>query len=312
MQRKNCEFTQNLAFHRHISSISISSMAVKKLFYLLTVLTLGAFAQTHAQDEKFTGKPGLQLYSLRSQFKLKGVPRTLDQVKSFGIRYVELAGTYGLSPEEMKKELTARDLVAVSGHYPFSGWKNEPEKIAKEAKALGLKFAGCAWADHKAPMDEPQAREIAAVFNKAGEVLAKEGITFFYHLHGFEFYPWKNGETLADLIIQETHPEHVKFQMDTLWVVFPGQDPVKLLDKYPSRWSLMHLKDLKKGVATGSLEGSTNVEYDVPLGTGQMNWPAILGAAHKAGIEYYFIEDESSSSEQQIPQSLEYLGKVTW
>lgn len=310
--QKNCPLIQNLAFHRLTSSISINGMSFKKLVYLVTAVALGTFAQTQAQEQKFTGKPGLQLYSLRSQFKLKGVPRTLDLVKSYGIRYVELAGTYGLSPEAMKKELTDRDLVAVSGHYPYSSWKKEPEKIALEAKALGLKFAGCAWADHKAPMDEPQAREIAAVFNKAGEALAKEGITFFYHLHGFEFYPWKDGETLADLIIQETSPEHVKFQMDTLWVVFPGQDPVKLLDKYPSRWALMHLKDLKKGVATGSLKGSTDVENDVPLGTGQMNWPAIFGAAHKAGIEYYFIEDESSSSETQIPQSLRYLGEVRW
>jgi sugar phosphate isomerase/epimerase len=116
-----------------------------------------------------------------------------------------------------------------------------------------------------------------------------------------------------DLLIRETDPKLVKFEMDVLWVVYPGEDPVKWLDKYPGRWELMHLKDLKKGAPTGDkLSGKTDVENDVPLGTGQMNWPAILKAAKKAGVKWYFIEDESSRSVEQIPQSLKYLETVTF
>lgn len=283
-----------------------------KIALILTSLALASAPLTQAQEQKFNASPGLQLYSLRSQFKLKGVPRTLDLVKSFGIREVELAGTYGLSPEQFLQELSSRGLKAVSAHYPYKRWKEEPDAVAQEASALGLEYAGCAWADHKAPMDEAQARDIAATFNKAGAALAKVGIKFFYHLHGFEFQPWKDGETLADLIIKETDPANVKFQMDILWVVFPGQDPVKLLEKYAGRWDLMHLKDLKKGVATGDLSGKTDVENDVTLGTGQMNWPAIFAASQKVGVKHYFIEDESSSSEKQIPNSVKYLGELTW
>ena len=106
--------------------------------------------------------------------------------------------------------------------------------------------------------------------------------------------------------------ENVKFQMDVLWIVFPGHDPVAMLEKYGDRWVLMHLKDLKKGVETGSLAGKTDVANDVTLGTGQMNWPAILGAAKKVGVKYYFIEDESPTSEAQIPDSVSYLGTVSW
>jgi sugar phosphate isomerase/epimerase len=69
----------------------------------------------------------------------------------------------------------------------------------------------------------------------------------------------------------------------------------------------MHLKDLKKGIATGSLSGNTDVANDVTLGTGQMDWTAILAAARKAGVQHYFIEDESPTSQQQIPQSLTFL-----
>ena len=84
------------------------------------------------------------------------------------------------------------------------------------------------------------------------------------------------------------------------------------MEKYGNRWELMHLKDLKKGVPTGSLAGKTDVTNDVPLGTGQVDWPAVLKAAKKAGIKHYFIEDESPTVEQQIPVSLKFMKGVTW
>jgi sugar phosphate isomerase/epimerase len=85
---------------------------------------------------------------------------------------------------------------------------------------------------------------------------------------------------------------------------------VKLLEKYGSRWELMHLKDMKKGTKTGLLTGNTDVKNDVALGDGQIDITAILHAAKKVGIKYYFIEDESPSSETQIPQSLQFLEQV--
>ncbi|MBL9188685.1 MAG: TIM barrel protein [Opitutaceae bacterium] len=279
---------------------------------LFSALALG-FAPARAAEAgigaSFKGPVGLQLYSLRAQFTAGGVPKTLDTVQGFGVKYAELASTYNVPPDQFLKLLADRGIKAVSAHFPYKRWKEEPEKVAAEAKVLGLEFAGCAWADHKAPLDEPQLREIAVVFNKAGAALAKQGIQFFYHPHGFEFQPHGKG-TLLDLLMKETDPKLVAFQMDVLWVVFPGHDPVKLLNQYPDRWKLIHLKDLKKGVATGSLAGKTDVANNVVLGTGQMNWPAILAAAKKIGVKYYFIEDESPTAPEQIPQSLKYLSTV--
>jgi sugar phosphate isomerase/epimerase len=281
---------------------------------LVAALALAATSAAAADvgiGKSFQGPVGLQLYSLRAQFAANGVPKTLDTVKGFGVRYAELAGTYNLKPEQLMKLLADRGIKAVSGHFPYKKFKEDPEAIAAEAKALGLEYAGCAWADHKAPLDEKQAREIIAVFNRAGAVLAKHGLKFFYHNHGFEFQKLGN-ETLMDLIIRETDPKLVSFQMDVLWTVFPAQDAAALLTKYAGRWALMHLKDLKKGVATGSLTGKTDVTNDVTLGTGQMNWPAILSAAKKAGVKYYFIEDESPTAPEQIPQSLRFLERVSF
>lgn len=265
--------------------------------------------KTVGTGANFKGPVGLQLYSLRNQFK-QDVPGTLDKVVKYGFKYVETAGTYGLKPEEFKGELGKRGLVAVAGHFPLDRFDKDAEGIAAEAKALGLSYAGCAWIQKKAPFDEEQCRAAAAIFNKAGEVLAKHGIKVYYHTHGYEFQPHGDG-TLFDLLVKETRPEYVCFQMDVTWVVHPGQDPARLLEKYGSRWELMHIKDLKKGVPH-DLTGKTDQNNDVCVGTGQTDWPAVMKAARAAGIKWYFVEDESSSVETQIPCSLHYLEGLTW
>lgn len=259
--------------------------------------------------EHFKGPLGLQLYSLRDDFK-KDVPGTLDKVKAFGFREVELAGTYNLSPEKFRAELDARGLKAVAGHYPIDRILKEPDAIAAEAKAMGLTYIGVAWYGHQKPFDEAQCRKMAADFNAAGKNMADRGLKFYYHNHGYEFQPHGDG-TLFDLLMKETDPKLVCFQMDVLWTVHPGQDPAKLLEKYGSRWELLHVKDLKKGVR-GDLSGGTPKENDVAVGTGQVDYPAVLKAAQKAGVKYYFIEDESPSVHEQIPVSLKFLEQVKW
>jgi sugar phosphate isomerase/epimerase len=262
---------------------------------------------TVGTSASFKGPVGLQLYSLRDLFA-KDVPGTLQKVRAYGFKYVELAGTYNLSPEDFKKALDAAGLEAISGHFAYERFRDDPEGIAREAKALGLRYAGCAWITHKGTFDEKTCREAIAVFNKAGEVLAKQGLKFFYHTHGYEFQPYAGG-TLFDLLMNETKPKWVHYEMDILWIVHPGQDPVALLEKYGKRFALMHVKDLKKGVP-GDLTGGTDVRNDVTLGTGQIDLPAVLKAAKKAKVKWYFIEDESPSSVEQIPQSLRYLEQV--
>ena len=275
---------------------------------LLTLFSLTAPAAEVGTGASFKGPTGLQLYSLRG-IATQNPPKALKQAADFGFKLVETAGTYNLPPEKFKALLAEHGLKPVSGHFPYDRWKTEPEKVLAEAKAIGLQYAGCAWISHKPPFNEAAARDAIAVFNRAGELGAKQGIKVFYHAHGYEFHPHGDG-TLMDLLIKETNPKHVAFELDVLWVVFPGHDPVKWLTKYPGRWELMHLKDLKKGVKIGDLTGKTDVTNDVPLGTGQMNWPAILKAAQASGVKYYFIEDESPTVVEQIPQTLKYLGDV--
>ncbi len=276
---------------------------------LISGTLVGAGKDGVGTSKQFRGPVGVQLYSFRDSFS-GDVMGTLDKVAAFGFREVELAGTYGMDADTFLAELKKRKLKAVSGHFGYDQWRDNPEAVVKEAKALGLKFAGCAWAAHKSPFTAEQCREVAEVFNKAGAAANKEGIRFFYHNHGFEFQPYGDG-TLFDLLMELTDPKLVSFQMDVLWTVHPGQDPVALLNKYGKRWKLMHLKDLRKGVK-GDLSGGTDVRNDVALGTGQVDLAAVLEAAQRAGVRHYFIEDESPTVMDQVPQSLKFLSQVSW
>ncbi len=256
----------------------------------------------------FKGPIGLQLYSLREQFAVN-VPATIDMTRGFGIEYVELAGTYNIAPENFREQLATKGLKPVSGHFPYERFRDNVGGIAAEARALGLQYVGCAWIPHQYPFDEKTAREAAAMFNRAGEALAKQGLKFFYHTHGYEFQPHGNG-TLFDLMMAETHREFVRYEMDVFWIAHPGQDPVRLLEKYGSRFELMHVKDMKRETPTGLLTGKSDVKNDVALGTGKLDFVAILRAAQKAGVKYYFIEDESPTAVRQIPLSLRFLERV--
>jgi sugar phosphate isomerase/epimerase len=270
-----------------------------------------AMAGDVGTSKSYRGPTGLQLYSLRDMQSAQGVEATLDKAVALGFKYVEVAALGKFSPAEFKQQLDRRGLIPVGRHFPFEQLRDDVQGVARDAKDLGLPYVGCAWIPHKDPFTPQQCREAARVFNRAGAALAKHGIKFYYHNHGYEFQPYGRG-TLFDLLATGTDPKTVFFQMDVLWAVLPGQDPVRLLEKYPNRWLLMHLKDLKKGVATGSLSGGTALTNDVALGSGQVQWPALFRAAQKAGVKYYFIEDESPTALQQIPHSLRFLESLEW
>ena len=285
--------------------------SLKTMLILTTaaLLTASVFAQGVGTSATFKGPVGVQIYSLRNPLKQDGA-KALDVLKALNVKYVEIGieSHYGLTQEQMKQALDERGLIPIAAHAGQGFLLNKTEEAIAAARYFGLKYLGVAWASHQKPLDEAQTLKIAADFNEIGKRLKAAGIQFFYHNHGFEFQPHKDG-TLFDLLMAKTDPDLVKFEMDVLWTVFPGQDPVKLLKKYPDRWVLMHLKDLKKGVA-GNLSGGTDLTNDVVLGTGQADYPAILKACQEIGIKYYFIEDESPTVLEQLPKSLGYLSKI--
>lgn len=270
----------------------------------------GAIGRSAGTGESFRGPLGLQLFSLRNQFA-KDVPGTLDEIVKLGFKNVELAGTYNMPPEKFSAELSSRGLRAVSGHYPYEKFRDDLEGIIREAKIFKFEYVGCAWIPHEGKFDEPTCRQAIQLFNKVSESLAKQHIKFFYHTHGFEFQPHGN-DTLFDVLVNGTKPGLVNYEMDVFWVVYGGADPVQLLRKYGNRFQLMHLKGMKDNTPTGLSAPQVDGTSDVPLGMGKIDYQPVLRAAMDAKVSWYFIEDESPTSEQQIPQSLRYLERVSW
>ncbi len=270
-------------------------------YFLLWVLGLMVFSNPlHAQTEI-----GLQLYSLRNEFKTE-VPGNLKMISGWGIREIEGGGTYGLPIEDYKKFLSQNKLKMVSVGADFKQLKENPQAAVDEAKAFGAKYVVCFWIPHDGDaFTLDNMKEAVSVFNTAGKLLKENGLSLCYHPHGFEFRPYQ-GATLFDYLVKQTDPRYLNFEMDVFWVKHPGQDPVALLKKYPSRFLLMHLKDRKHGTE-GNQNGKADDETNVVLGTGDVGIAEIMKEAKKAGVKHYFIEDESSHSVSQIPQSLAFL-----
>jgi sugar phosphate isomerase/epimerase len=258
----------------------------------------------------FKGPIGLQMYSLRFYAPTNAIAK-LDKAKELGFSAIEGGGLPRMSPEESVKAIEQHGLKLVSAGSDFGRLKTDPDAAVASAKRLGVKYVMCSWIPHpKSGFTEKEAREAIDVFNKAGEKFKNAGITFTYHCHGYEFQPYGDG-TLFDLIVKETKPEFVSFEIDVFWAAQGGADPAKLIEKHGSRCKLMHVKDLRKGAAINSTGGGPD-EDSVPVGQGQIDWRAVLKAAQKAGVEYYFIEDEAKNAVDQIPQSLKYLESLRW
>jgi sugar phosphate isomerase/epimerase len=277
------------------------------LLFVMSTVIVPASAQKNKKP-LFTAALGVQAYTFRKSFPVD-VAATLDTIKMMG--FTELEGGGGMmAPEDFKKLCDDRGISIPGTGTGYEQLVKDPKAIGDRAKALGSKFVMTAWIPHnKDSFNLENAKKAVEDFNAAGKVLKENGITFCYHVHGYEFWPHEKG-TLLDYIIQNTNPEYVSFEMDVMWTYFGGGDPVALLKKYPDRWKLMHLKDLRKGTVKNR-SGLTPGENDVPLGTGEIDIPAILRQAKKIGIQHYFIEDESDHVSTQVPQSIAYLKGLT-
>jgi sugar phosphate isomerase/epimerase len=269
--------------------------------FITTLLTTGALAQSVAP-----APVGLELYSLRDQFKTD-VPGTMAKVKQMGFREVEVAGTYNLTPAAFRKELDKNGLKAIGMGAEFADLESNVPKVIADAKALGVKYVVCFWIPHTADLfTTTDAERAIDVFNTAGRLLAENKLMLCYHTHGYEFQKMPNGSTYFDYLAQNIDPKNANFEIDVYWVKAPGEDPVKVLQQYPKRFQLAHLKDRKPGTPN-TLTGHDDVESNVVLGEGDIGIAAFMQAAKKAGIKHFFIEDESSRSMEQIPRSLAFL-----
>lgn len=221
---------------------------------------------------------GLQLWTLRDDLP-KDAQGVLKQVASFGYKQLEgyegPKGIYwGMKHTEFKKFISDQGMSMLSSHCK---WEENLEQKAAEAAEIGLKWLMCPYLGPQKELDF--FKKTAEKFNKAGEVCKRAGIRFAYHNHDYSFKQVE-GQLPQDVMMQNTDPSLVDFEMDIYWVVAAGADPVAWFNKYPNRFKLVHVKD-KKG------------DESVVLGTGTIDFPKILKEGYKKGVEYFIVEQEA-------------------
>jgi sugar phosphate isomerase/epimerase len=249
------------------------------------------------------GVIGLQLWSLRNYLP-KDLPGSLAQIRAMGFRDVEGAGLWGKTAAELRGALDKAGLRCQSAHMGYDRLQKDLEGALAEARAVGATWIVCPWIAAKISREDTL--RAADVFNRAAKAAVSQGMRFGYHLHGYEFVPSTDG-TLFDTLAVNTDPKQVEFQVDVFHTFHGGGDPVKIISTQKSRVTSLHLKDLKKGAPVVSGQPTGTPDIDVPVGTGQLDMPAILRAAKTAGVGLYYVEDESADPLNRIPASVKYL-----
>jgi sugar phosphate isomerase/epimerase len=250
---------------------------------------------------------GLELYSLRKELD-RDVAGALALVQRMGFTEVEVAMLHGLSANEFSAALKAAGLKATSMAAGYEDLQGKLDLVKERAQEFSAKWVVLAWIPHSGDFTVEIAKRVAREMNEWGESLGKDGRRLAYHPHGYEFRPEANGSAF-DVLLKETNPRTVFFEVDTFWAEMAGQNCVQLITRLGSRVRLLHLKDLRRGAQT-VFTGAAAEEDSVALGDGVIDWRGVLAAARRAGVERYFIEDDSPVAEKQLPRSLEFLAAM--
>ena len=280
---------------------------------LLTSLPSRAFASASHEIHKI----GVQLYTARDAMK-SDVPGTLAKIAAIGYKEMEFAGYFGHSPEDISALLKKNGLTSPSTHVGYDVVETKLAESIATAHTIGQTFIVCPWIDEKIRTTADGWKKVVDTFNKAGEACKKAGIQFAYHNHWWEFEPDKalGGKFAYDYLLESTDKNNVKMELDLCWISVAGQDPVAYFKKYPGRFPLVHVKDMKalpkvtpKQLAAFDMkpieEGMTSV------GDGVIDWKRIFASADVGGIKHYFVENDfPKEAFGNLAASYTYLAKL--
>ncbi len=290
-------------------------MITRRSFIKSTSLLSAGFLVAPSEFKRRKSLIGLQLYTVRDAMQ-KDPADTLSKVAKIGYNSVEGAtytGTqkfYGMDPSAFSKLLKENGLVMPSSHYRLGEEQpkgeiekgtilHEWDKAVDDAAEVGLKYMVCAYlsVDERKGLDHY--KYVADQLNIAGERCKKSGIQLCYHNHDFEFV--KQDDKYPYDVLLGADKDLVKMEMDIYWVTKAGQDPVELFNQNPGRFPLMHLKDMD----------NTPQKAFTEVGNGVINFKEILKHKKKAGLQYFFVEEDKcpGSPFDSITQSISYIKK---
>ena len=256
---------------------------------------------------------GVQLYSVRDQMQ-KDFTGTLERVARIGFTGVEFAGYYNQSPQQVRAVLDRLGLRAPSSHVGLDLLQKDLAGQIQAARTIGHEYLTVP-ALMEPLMGQAVAADYwsrtAAEFNRIARALKAEGIGFAYHNHAFEFEPLPDGRTGFDVLLAETDPALVQFELDLFWATFAGRDPVEMFRHHPGRYAMWHVKDMR-GVAEARREGAAATGGAMQkmqaasarlaaVGTGEIDFRRVFAEASTAGLRHFFVENDAAPN---TPSSL--------
>ena len=239
----------------------------------------------------------LQLYTVRD-VAARDFVGMLRQVAEIGYRAVELAGFGGLSVADLRETLDRCGLRAVAAHVPYAQFEERASGVMADLKALDCAFAVVPALPQEYRDDQELLRAAARNFNAWGALAQEVGLRFAYHNHAFEFAPLPSGTLPYELLVNETDPALVNFEIDLFWVQYGGADAQEWTGRLKGRAPLLHVKDMAAGESRA----------DTPFGTGIMPWDQLLAVGEESGAEWYIVEqDHPQNSLDDVRTSLQNL-----
>ncbi|MGQ9620164.1 MAG: sugar phosphate isomerase/epimerase family protein [Bacteroidales bacterium] len=284
--------------HSRRDFIRLTAAGAAGAFLLTQHACKGTGAKKGAPDPKSFGV-GLQLYTIRDEI-FKDVPGSLKKVSDMGYKYVELAGYengkfYGYEPEEFRKLVEDMEMEILSSHTQVEAQGITLEnatKMAEDHAKLGVKYCIQPWIVPEARTTIASYQKMAADWNQVGKIMKEHGILFGYHNHNFEFAEVEGKIPYFDVMLAELDREYVTLEIDVFWVTKAGHNPVDIINKYPGRFELFHLKDMfTEQEPFFTTEG---VDDFAPVGEGLIDFKAILAAKETAGMKYMIVEQDST------------------
>jgi sugar phosphate isomerase/epimerase len=261
----------------------------------LGVAALASYTLPHHARAAPPGKrPGIQLYTIDEAMRADAAG-SLKQLRKIGYVEVESAGFYGLPATQFRGLLDDAGVTCPSSHLQFD--LNNLDRAFADAHALGAEFAVSSILRSlvlgaNAPKDVlgtgmslDEAKRTAEIANHIGASARQAGLQFTYHNHNFEFADQGGGAIGYEVLLKETDPQLVKFEIDCGWMIFAGYDPVEYIRKYPHRFPMIHVKDFLPQGKGGQMQGAE-------LGRGTVDYKPIFAAATQAGLQHYFVEQE--------------------
>ncbi len=283
----------------------------------LEILTAAAVLPRHlswAAAEHRMEKIGLQLYTVRDQMKAD-FDGTIAKVASIGYKEVEFAGYFGRTPEQVRAVIDRNGLTSPSCHVEYAVLGDQWPSVIESSKTIGQSYIVCPWIPEEIRKQPDGWKRAIDTFNHAGEISKKSGIQFAYHNHWFEFLP-VNGKLPYDMLLEQCDPDLVKMELDLCWITVAGADPLTYFNRYPGRFPLVHVKDMKKlpkVSASGGQDFGDSLKDMTEVGSGIIDWKRILGQSDKAGIKHYIVEhDKPQAPFESIKISYNYLSKLSF